>query len=206
MSKTDNTKSKGKIKGKIKGKGIEKIIRAGMDIEEVSTQKAREMGFMVKALVTTTLPHSKPKEDMYIKTNGDYKLIVSNGGFGIPYGTYPRLFYAYITTQAVKTKSRHIDMGDSLNEFLKVIGKVSSGGKNGTIKAFKTQLKKILTASIQVVYDTERQFNVKPMRVTEEANIYWDTKKGSADQLTIFDSTLTLRGLKSNGTKSYYKD
>lgn len=186
MSKTNSTKTKRKIKG------IEKIIRAGMDIEEISTQKAREMGFMVKALVTTTLPHSKPKEDMYIKTNGDYKLIVSNGGFGIPYGTYPRLFYAYITTQAVKTKSRRIDMGDSLNQFLKVIGKTSTGGKTGTITSFKSQLKKILSATIQVVYDTERVFDIEPIRVTEKARIYWDTKKGSADQLTLFDSHLTL--------------
>lgn len=51
----------------------------------------------------------------------------------IPYGANPRLVLAWLNTQAVKTRSPIIPVGDSAAEFLRMLGKESTGGKNGTL-------------------------------------------------------------------------
>lgn len=58
----------------------------------------------------------------------------------IPYGANPRLVLAWLNTQAVKTRSPVIPVGDSAAEFLRLLGKESTGGKNGTLTSFKKQI------------------------------------------------------------------
>jgi hypothetical protein len=43
--------------------------------------------------------------------NGHYTLsILAPRDVGLPYGRYPRLVLAYLNTEAVKRKTRHIDL------------------------------------------------------------------------------------------------
>ncbi|EGG9300685.1 replication protein, partial [Salmonella enterica] len=46
----------------------------------------------------------------------------------VPYGPMPRLVMAYLNTQALRSKSPEINVGNSASAFLKQLGKESSGG------------------------------------------------------------------------------
>lgn len=66
--------------------------------------------FMGRVLVQTTLPHSARglggRID-YQHTNGNLMLSVTGTRqYGLPYGSYPRLVLAWLTTEAVQTRSR----------------------------------------------------------------------------------------------------
>ncbi|CAB3271246.1 unnamed protein product [Salmonella enterica subsp. enterica serovar Typhimurium] len=72
----------------------------------------------------------------------------------VPYGPMPRLVMAYLNTQALRSKSPEIDVGNSASAFLKQLGKESSGGKNGSYTNFRKQLLALSACSITLGFST----------------------------------------------------
>lgn len=58
----------------------------------------------------------------------------------IPYGALPRLMLAWMNTFAVRHKTPEIPVGNSAAEFLRVLGKDTSGGKKGGYTVFRRQI------------------------------------------------------------------
>ena len=78
------------------------------------SNRGRALGYMARALVQATIPHSRTEGTTFVRTNGDYRLsIISTTG--LPYGSIPRLLLAWFATEAVRTKSREIVLGGSLS-------------------------------------------------------------------------------------------
>src|SRR5215475_11691134 len=46
----------------------------------------------------------------------------------LPYGTTPRLVMVHISSEAIRTKSRRVDVGDSMRQFLLKLGMGDNGG------------------------------------------------------------------------------
>jgi len=58
---------------------------------------------MARLLVQTTLPHSRQSSKTFVRTNGALKVSVSaHPLLELPYGRYPRLLMAWVTTEAVR--------------------------------------------------------------------------------------------------------
>jgi len=86
-------------------------------LESVDALSAGALGFMPRLLVLTTLPHRRPECHRFERVNGRHTLRMSAPRrVGLPYGSYPRLLLAYLTTQAVRTKSPQIDLGATPND------------------------------------------------------------------------------------------
>ena len=63
----------------------------------------------------------------YQRINGPYKLILSRTGeYKLPFGNLPRLWMAWISTEAVRTQSRELILGDSLSEFMRALGSTAT--------------------------------------------------------------------------------
>ncbi|MDO9146496.1 MAG: replication protein RepA [Hydrogenophaga sp.] len=58
----------------------------------------------------------------------------------VPYGALPRLMLAWMNTFAVRHKTPEIPVGHSTAEFLRILGKDTSGGKKGGYTVFRTQM------------------------------------------------------------------
>ncbi|MCB1596069.1 MAG: hypothetical protein KDI76_14260, partial [Xanthomonadales bacterium] len=92
---------------KAKEENQNKLIKKAVEIQGKDVHEANTMGFMARSMVVTTMPHKKPLENEYKRTNGNFWLsMMAPKDIGLPYGIYPRLIVAYFTTQAIKTKSR----------------------------------------------------------------------------------------------------
>jgi len=118
-------------------------------------QEKTPVSYYTPLLIQCTLPHSDPKAPTWVKTNGEFTLMVTSGidkegGFyGIPYGSFPRLTLAYIITKVMQTKERRIELSSHFSEFLKEIG--YTGNFRGSIRPAKTvqsQLLRLLSANI----------------------------------------------------------
>ena len=59
----------------------------------------------------------------------------------LPYGTLPRLLMAWGSTEAVRTQSRELVLGDSLSEFMRTLGIYNSGGHPKT--RLKNQMQRL---------------------------------------------------------------
>ena len=83
-----------------------------------------DLGFMARLMALCSLPRSNPGNRLqYRRVNGPYTLIMTaTGKHKLPFGNLPRLLLAWISTEAVRTQSRVLILGDSLSEFMRELG------------------------------------------------------------------------------------
>ena len=91
-----------------------------------------DRGFMARMMALCSLPRTNPGNRIrYTRQNGPYTLyMTAGGGNKLPFGNLPRLLMAYVSTEAVRTQSRVLILGDSLAKFMRTLGVYSSGGGN----------------------------------------------------------------------------
>lgn len=58
----------------------------------------------------------------------------------LPSGTIPRLVMVHLSSEAVRTRSRRIELGDSLRQFLQMLGLQTNGGQRGGYTGFHRQM------------------------------------------------------------------
>jgi hypothetical protein len=117
--------------------------------------------------------------------------------YGLPYGTIPRLGLLYITTTAVRTKSRRIELGKTLNDFIRAIGlsPETGRGKRGDAKRLIEQMNRLFNARFSFTETTtdqqgntgQRRLN---MQVASKSELWWNIH--NPEQHNIFSSWLEL--------------
>ena len=170
---------------------IDALINQALAIEDEQAQEAGALGFMARAMVQATLPHSKVAGNEFTRVNGSYSLsIMAPSAIGLPYGTIPRLLLAWLTTEAVKTKSRELELGDSLSGFMAELDMMPTGGRWGSITRLKDQSRRLFSSSITAVYEQGAGFAVINQAVADRAQFWWDNKH--PEQAGLWKSTVTL--------------
>jgi hypothetical protein len=160
-------------------------------LDQEEAERAGAIGFMARAMVQATMPHSKPKETYFKRKNGNYTLFMqANQEVGLPYGVIPRLLIAWMTQEAVRTKTRELLLGNSLSAFMRELSFIPSGGSRGTIPALKRQMQRLFTTTISCTYsDEERKAGIQ-MFLVDKYNLWWHPK--NPDQQSLWQSTITL--------------
>ena len=170
---------------------LDALINQALAIEDEQAQEAGALGFMARAMVQATLPHSKVAGNEFTRVNGNYSLsIMAPSAIGLPYGTIPRLLLAWLTTEAVKTKSRELELGDSLSGFMAELDMMPTGGRWGSITRLKDQSRRLFSSSITAVYENGPGFAVINQAVADKAQFWWDNKH--PEQAGLWKSTVTL--------------
>ena len=114
-------------------------------LESEDALTAGTLGFMPRLLVLTTLPHRRPESHRSERVNGRHCLRMrAPRRIGLPYGSYPRLLLAYLTTQAVRTKSPEIQLGATPNVLARKLGLSVISGPRGTARRLEDQLHRLL--------------------------------------------------------------
>ncbi len=170
---------------------VEKLINEMLAIEAESALQAGALGFMARAMVQATLPHRKVAGNEFERRNGAFTLsLMAPARIGLPYGTVPRLLLAWLTTEAVKTKSRELELGDSLSGFMRELDLIPTGGRWGSITRLKDQTARLFASTVSATYrDTDKQAEMG-YRLADQSLLWWDAKK--PDQAALWRSSVTL--------------
>ena len=75
----------------------------------VSAREAdADLGFMARTMALCSLPRTNPGNRLqYKRVNGPFTLIMTaTGNHKLPFGNLPRLLLAWVSTEAVRTRSR----------------------------------------------------------------------------------------------------
>lgn len=157
-------------------------------------QPKTPISYYTPILIQCTLPHSDPKTPTWVKTNGDFSLILTSGAnekgafLGLPYGSFPRLVLAYIITRVIQTGERRIDLSSHFGGFLKEIGYTGNlRGNTRAAKSVRDQLMRLLFASIRV--EGHRGTDEKGLIAGEKIDVarryalWWDYKNPEQDSL-----------------------
>ena len=98
--------------------------------------KAGKPDYLPAVLCQVGLPRSPTPGQTFERTSGNVSLQVEAGKawdgtswrqMPLPYGVRPRLALVHIATQAIRTRSRTVDVGGSVNAFLTDLGMAVSG-------------------------------------------------------------------------------
>jgi Plasmid encoded RepA protein len=113
---------------------------------QVLSDDAERMGFAYSGFALTSLPH-KPQESTTWRREGHNLTLVLQAGvdrneknLGLPYGSYARFILLFLQSEAIRTRSREIELGRSMKVWLGCMG-LSIGGK--TYKQVGEQAKRI---------------------------------------------------------------
>ena len=150
---------------------------------------------MAKMLVQTTLPHRAQPGKQYTRTDGDVTLSITDlGGAGLPYGSYPRLILVWMTTEALRTGERKLELGRSLSSFMGQLGLQCTGGHWGTIPRFRGQMERLFGAAISTrwKHDQSGQSNTSGsnLLLAEEFDLWWTPQK--LTRVPLGKSSVTL--------------
>ncbi len=168
---------------------VRKLIALACELTDAGVDVG-SLAFLGQALVQTTLPHSDPGVPCFERTSGSVSLsIIANPRFGLPFGTVPRLLLAWICTEAVKTRSPMLGLGNSQNEFLRKLGMRTDGRD---CQRLRTQSLKLFSSMLSITYQSQGRFGLKNMPIADEAFVFWDPHR--PDERTPWESSLRLSG------------
>ena len=149
-----------------------------------------DLGFMARLLALCSLPRTNPKNRHEFKrVNGPYTLyMVAGGGNKLPYGTLPRLLLAWVCTEAVRTQSPELILGDSLSEFMRKVGIYSTSGDKHT--RLRNQMRRLFGCTVSLLYEDARgeaTLNAPIARLTE---FWWSERQ--PDARSLWESKIEL--------------
>ena len=125
-------------------------------MEAEDARSAGALGFMARIFVQATLPHTRPLAHEFERVNGRYSLhLVAPPSIGLPFGSYPRLVLAWLTTEAVRKKSPEIQLGPTFSDFMYRLGLTPVTGKRGTVPRLRDQLHRLFSTTIRWTYTEE---------------------------------------------------
>jgi hypothetical protein len=181
-------------------------VRRILDALEISRKAptAEDMAFLAREFILCTLPHRNPGDvPAWSRTNGHLTLSIRPGWnskkkevYGYPYGTIPRLLLAWVTTEAIRTKSRRLELGRSLSEFMAILGLSSYTGRGprGDAKRLREQMDRLFQAVISFEYSAKGEARSGHawlnMQVAPKGVFWWSEK--DPDQGTLWGSWIEL--------------
>lgn len=161
-----------------------KFIDRTLEIDELTAGETGNVGYMSRVFVQMTLPHTKPTSNEFKRVNGSAKVtMMADSEIGLPYGCMPRLILAWLSTEAIRTQSREIELPKSMNIFLKELGLVSVGGKHGSISRLKDQVKRLFSTRISYVNDRADYFENTNFDIATKSKVWWTPKKINDDYM-----------------------
>ena len=159
---------------------------------------------MARELVQVTLPHSNPGDvPAWSRANGNLTLTIRPGWdartekpIGYPYGTIPRLLLFWLTAEAVQKRSRYIELGRSLSDFMFQLGLSPNTGRGprGDARRLREQMDRLFRATIS--FDRATAGNGRDgntwldMQVTSGGELWWSPRDPS--QAALWGSWIEL--------------
>jgi hypothetical protein len=167
---------------------IEALINKAVAIEAEDVLEADALGFMARAMVQATLPHKNVAGNEFVRHNGNFTLhMLAPSEIGLPYGAIPRLLLAWMSTEAVRTNSRELELGDSMAAFMRELG-LSSQGSN--IASLKNQARRLFNTTVTATYADHGQTDDRGFRLADRSTLWWHARDPS--QASLWRSTVIL--------------
>jgi hypothetical protein len=150
-----------------------RVINAAADI--AMYPHPERIDFLHAVLCQVGMPRKHVDGRIFERSSGGVSMILEAGrlfrrghwiDMPLPYGTRPRLVMVYISSEAIRTKSRTIEIGESIYEFLKRLGIDPTGGPRGGYTMFKKQMEALAACRLNLgmsLPDRDITINTQPI-------------------------------------------
>lgn len=159
---------------------------------QILSEEHEKLGFTYSGFALTCLPHKKPKESVWKRDGHNITLLIQSGverdgsHTGIPYGSYARFILLFLQSEAIKKKTRQIELGKSMRDWINNMG-LSIGGK--TYKNVNAQAKKISSCNLTFYSEFNKKELMKKGGFVDGAIAMADEP---SDQTNLWQDTVIL--------------
>ena len=146
---------------------VDRLVRAG--------ESDSDIGYMGRLMALCNLPRTNLGNQLqYERDNGPYSLVMVAGAKNkLPYGNIPRLLMTWVCTEAVRTQSRRLFLGNSLSNFVRLVGVAEGGGPRTRLRQ---QMERLFRCSISLIYrDAEGSSSVSS-QIADVTEFWWNRK------------------------------
>src|SRR5581483_1065951 len=125
---------------------VRRMVGAAADIMQDPPERA---DFLHAVLCQVGMPRKRTEGRTFERHSGTASMLLEAGRLWhrgswqeqpLPYGTRPRLVMVHISGEAVRRRSRQIEIGQSMRDFLVLLGIEPNGGPRGGYTMFKKQM------------------------------------------------------------------
>jgi Plasmid encoded RepA protein len=159
-----------------------------LEREKINAVSAAEgISFQYVPLIQCSFPHADPKQaTTFTRKNGWLELTLgtTRPDTGLPYGVPARLLTIYCTSEAVRTNSPEIYLGDSVHDFLRRLDVPITRGARGSLSVYANQLLRLIHSTLSIDENIRdgagRQgLHMRQALFVEEARLWWDDPEHS---------------------------
>jgi hypothetical protein len=148
------------------------------------------ISFQYVPLIQCSFPHADPKHaSTFTRKNGWLELTLgtTRPDAGLPYGVPARLLTIYCTSEAVRTNSPEIYLGDSVHDFLRRLDVPITRGARGSLSVYANQLLRLIHSTLSIDENIRdgagRQgLHMRQALFVEEARLWWDDPEHSKNR------------------------
>lgn len=209
MSKIDDSTTGGDPSGitsnplRIPSRQLE-FLDAAQRLEAVDPLARDEVGFSARLWAQLSLPYQDPGTlSKWQRRNGNTTLTMypaelrdsNNEDYSAyPFGLIPRYLLIWMVTEAVRTGSRKLLLGDNLSQFMKKLGLSSTGGKTGSIRQVNEQTRRLFGATLKITEHIVSNDVVRERGANINIASEWDLffSRLDPDDAPLFESSITL--------------
>jgi len=152
---------------------------------------AGAIGYYARILAQVGLPYRRPKTSEFVRQNGRLRVsFTAPAEIGLPYGVLPRLLLCWLSTEAVRSRSRELTLGHTLSEFLTALGLNRTGGPRGDISRLRRQMASLFASTVTAFYSGPGETGIRTMPFADQVFLWWDPIKPT--ESVLWNSTILL--------------
>lgn len=110
----------------------------------------------------------------------------------LPHGTIPRLVMVHVSSEAIRTQNRKVEIGDSMRQFLTTLGIPTSGGVRGGYTLFKRQMEALAACRLTLGMSFEGRVVTKDAKPIQRFEAWLQPSRGDDLQRSLWPGELEL--------------
>jgi hypothetical protein len=165
---------------------------------QISAEPPSRADFLHTVMCVVGLPRSRTEELRFERRNGHLSMLLEAGKLyngrqwvqqPLPYGSTPRLVMVHVSSEAIRTRSRTVEIGDSMRSFLTTLGMTTSGGPRGGYGGLRRQMEALAACRLTLGMFAEGQVITKKADPIEQFTAWLDQ---DGTQPTLWPGSLEL--------------
>ncbi len=179
--------------------------RTTAPVRDLAQQAAAEEGisFHYVPLIQCSFPHADPGEaHSFTRRNGWLELTLgtTRPETGLPYGVPARLLTIYAASEAVRTRSPEVYLGNSVHDFLRRLDVPVTRGDRGSLRVYANQLLKLIHCTLTIdenIKDATGRtgLHIRQALFAEEARLWWDDASGVGQGSSLVLSSVLFHSI-----------
>jgi hypothetical protein len=190
----------------IEAQGKQGALAMDLDRDQVEAAAAyladeqNGVGFLYSGWCQAALPHRRLPDAQGWQITGDHVTLIVEPGMrasttgipqpiGVPYGSRARLIMLYLQSEALRTRSREVELGRSLRNWLGRMG-IASGGKS--IDGVREQAERISRCRLTLQVQIGKATGLINQNIVDKAIFLDNSEVRQNRQATLFTETAKL--------------